>query len=81
MGLLLEVAIYFEYGKIKERYWTGEHLLDQIQKKALSIAKALYPGYVLLFMFENATSYLVYVKDTLQVANMNKGSGSQQAFL
>ena len=32
-------------------------------------------------MFDNATSHSIYAKDALQVANMNKGLGGQQAFL
>ena len=76
-----EAAIYFEYGKIEEKYWTSKYLLDQIQNKALPIGKALYPSYGLLFMFDNATSHAVYAKDALQVGNMNKGSGDQQPFL
>ena len=71
----VEAATYFEYGKIEEGYWTGEHLLDQIVKKVLPIAKSLYPGYELLFMFNNATSHSIYAKDALQVAHINKGPG------
>ena len=48
-GMVIEAVPYFEYRKTKERYWTGEHLLDQIVKKALPIEEALYPGYELLF--------------------------------
>lgn len=44
-GIPLEAANYFEYGKIKEGYWTGEHLLQQMQAKALPIVEALYLGY------------------------------------
>ena len=62
---------------MEERYWIGNHLLDQIQNKALPIGEALYPSYELLFMFDNATSHAVYVKDALQVGNMNKSSGGQ----
>ena len=80
-GIPLEAATYFEYGKMEEGYWTGEHLLDQIKSKALPIAEALYPGYELLFMFDNATSHAIYAKDELQVAHMNKGPGGQQPFL
>ena len=81
LGVPLEAVTYFEYRKMEERYWTGEHLLNQIQKKSLPIGEALYPRYSLLFMFDNATSHSIYAKDALQVANMNKRSGSQQAFL
>ena len=80
-GIPLEAATYFQYGKMEEGYWTGKHLLDQIQTKALPIEEALYPEYELLFMFNNATSYAVYAKDALQVTHMNKGPGGQQPFL
>lgn len=46
--------------------------------KALPIAEAFYPGYSLLFLFDNATSHSVYVKDALKVKDMNKGVGGQQ---
>lgn len=44
-GISFEAATYFEYGKMEEGYWTGEHLLDQIRAKALPIREALYPRY------------------------------------
>ncbi len=50
-------------------------------KKALPIGEALYPGYELLFLFDNATSHSIYAQDELQVANRNKGPGGQQLFL
>lgn len=81
LRVLLEAVTYFEYGKMEEGYWTDKHLLNQIQKKALPIGEALYPGYALLFIFNNATSHSIYAKDVFQVANMNKGLGGQQAFL
>ena len=66
---------------MEEGYWTGKHLLEQIKAKALPIAKALYPEYELLFMFDNATSYAIYAKYALQVTRMNKKPGGQQLFL
>ena len=81
LNIPLEAVTYFEYGKTEEGYWTGEHLLDQITKKALPIAQALFPGYELLFMFDNATSHSIYAKDALQVTHMNKGPEGQQPFL
>ena len=71
----LEAATYFEYGKMEEGYWTDEHLLEQIEAKALPIAEVLYPRYELLFMFDNATSHAIYAKDELQVTHMNKRPG------
>ena len=81
LSIPLEAVIYFKYSKMEQGYWTGEYLLDQIQTKALPIGEALYTGYELFFMFDNATSHVVYAKDVLQVAYMTKGSGGQQLFL
>lgn len=80
-SISLKAVTYFKYRKIEQNYWTGEHLLDQIIRKALPIAESLYSGYKLLFIFDNITSHFIYAKDVLQVANMNKGVGGQQSFL
>lgn len=55
--------------------------MDQIVKKALPIGEALYLGYALLFLFDNATSHSIDAQDALQVAHMNKRPGGQQPFL
>lgn len=65
LAIFFEAITYFEYNKIEEGYWTGKHLLDQIKSKALSITKALYIGYELLFIFDNVTSHAIYIKDAL----------------
>lgn len=49
--------------------------------KALPIAEALYPGYSLLFLFDNATSHSVYADNALRSGNMNKGPGGKQSWL
>lgn len=73
-----EAVENFEYGKNNDGYWDGAKLHQQVVNKALPIAEALYPGYSLLFLFNNATSHSVYAKDALQVKDMNKGVGGQQ---
>lgn len=55
--------------------------MQQIKAKALPIVEALYPGYKLLFMFDNAISNAIYAKNKLQVMYMNKVLESQQLFL
>lgn len=75
------MVTYFKYGKIKEGYWTGKYLLDQIVKKALLIRKVLYPGYKLLFLFDNTINHSIYALNALQVTYMNKRSGDHQPFL
>lgn len=77
----LEAAKFFEYSKNNDGYWKGEHLLQQMVEKALPIGEALYPGYQLLFLFDNATSHSVFALDALQVGEINKGTGGQQRFL
>lgn len=82
MNLVVTEAVeVFEYGKNNERYWDGVKLHKQVVSKALLIAKALYSGYSLLFLFDNATSHSVYAKNALQVKDMNKGPGGKQGQL
>lgn len=76
-GISFEATTYFEYGKIKKGYQTKKYLLDQIKSKVLSIREALYLPYELLFMFDNAISHTIYVKDTLQETYINKGPRRQ----
>ena len=65
-GLIETKAVnVFQYGKNNDGYWDGAKLYQKVVKKALSIAKALYPNYSLLFLFDNATSHFVYLKDAL----------------
>ena len=64
--LLEEEAIeILKYGKNNDGYWDGAKLYQQVVNKALPIAKAIYPGYSLLYLFDNATSHSVYTKDAL----------------
>lgn len=76
-----EAAELFEYGKNHEGYWDGAKLHEQVISKALPIAEALYPGYSLLFLFDNATSHSIYANNALRTKDMNKGTGGQQAQL
>lgn len=67
-----EAVEIFEYGKNNNGYWDGANLHKQVVTKDLPTAQALYPGYSLLFIFDNATSHAVYAKDALRAKNMNK---------
>src|SRR6267378_820791 len=63
-GLTADEAVeVLEYGKNREGYWDGAKLLKQVVNKALPIAEALFPGYSLFFLFDNATSHSVYAED------------------
>lgn len=50
---------------MEKKYLTCKHLLDQIKKKVLPIAKVLYPGYKLLLIFDNVISHAIYIKNVL----------------
>lgn len=54
------MVTYFKYRKTEEKYWIEEHLLNQIKKIVLSIKEVVYFDYKLLFLFNNATNYLIY---------------------
>ena len=56
---ITEAVVLFEYGKANKGYWDGPKLHQQVVNKALPIAEVLYPGYSLLFLFDNATSHSV----------------------
>lgn len=56
-------------------------MIRQIKAKVLSILKMLYLRYELLFIFDNAIRYIIYIKNTLEVIYINKRLESQQLFL
>ena len=67
----------FEYKKANKDYWNRPKLHKQVVNKALPIAEVLYPGYLLLFLFDNATSHTVYTDNLLHTIKINKSSGGK----
>ena len=66
-GLTVTEAVeLFGYGKSNEGYWDGPKLHKQVVNKALPIAEALYPGYLLLFLFDTVISHFVFAQDALR---------------
>lgn len=78
---IIETVELFEYGKSNEGYWDGPRLHKKVVNKALPIAKALYPSYPLLFLFDNDISYFVFAQDALHTIQMNKSTKGQQYLL
>lgn len=70
-----ETVELFKYKKTNEGYWDGFKLHKQVVNKALPIAEALYPGYSLLFLFDNVTSHSIYAQNTLRTIQMYKEIG------
>ena len=67
-----------QYGKNNKRYWDGSQLYKQVVTKALSIAEALHTRYLLLFLFDNATSHSLYADDALYITRINNKSKGKQ---
>lgn len=58
----------FKYQKLNNGYWDKLKLYKQVIYKVLSITEVLYPDYLLLFLFNNITSYHVFVQNALRIA-------------
>ncbi len=68
----MEVVETLKYGKNNDGYWDEAKLHKQVVNKALPIIGTLYPGYLLLYLFDNAISHSVYAKEVIQTEDMNK---------
>lgn len=60
-----KVVEIFEYKKNNDKYWDKTKLYQQVVNIALSIVETFYLEYSLLFLFDNAISYFIYIKDIL----------------
>ena len=82
LGLLeMEDVGINEYGINNNGYWDRAKLYKQVVSKALPIVEGLSPRYSHLFLFANAISHSVYVKNALQFQEMHKGVGGKQVQL
>jgi hypothetical protein len=79
-GVPSEATEVYEYGSGKG-YWDGEDLLKQVVEKAQPIAQALYPGYEIVWIFDNATSHSVFKGDALSSKLMGLNPGGVQPHL
>ncbi|GBC50571.2 uncharacterized protein OCT59_001487 [Rhizophagus irregularis] len=69
---------YLKPGTNQEGYWTAEHLLEQIEYKAIPIFEALYPDCVAVFAFDNSSNHAAFSKDALVASRMNLNPGGKQ---
>lgn len=65
---MTEAVELFKYGKANKKYWDRPKLHKQVVNKTLPLVEALYLGYSLLFLFDNATSHFVYIENALCIA-------------
>ncbi|GBB90989.1 hypothetical protein RclHR1_18070004 [Rhizophagus clarus] len=75
------VRCYLKPGVNQEGYWTAEHLLEQIEYKAIPIFEALYPDCVAVFAFDNSSNHAAFSKDALVVNRMNLNLGGKQPII
>lgn len=54
---------------------TNLNFTKQIVNKILPIVKILYLDYLLLFLFDNVTSYFVFTQDIVYTKQINKRTG------
>ena len=70
-----EARVYLKPGKNDEGYWTAEHLIEQVEYKAIPIFEALFPNCIGVFAFDNSSNHSAFASDALVVKRMNIGPG------
>ena len=68
--LPLYATKYLEYGKA-EGYWDGKDLVAHVIEVALPMLRKIYPGYQILFLFDNSSNHGTYADDALRVQSMS----------
>src|SRR6185369_8147964 len=76
-----KLVVILHLAKNQEGYWTIEHLLAQIENKAIPIFKAKFPNAIAIFAFDNSTNHAAYAKNALVAARMNLEPGEKQPIM
>ena len=73
-----EARVYLQPGKNQEGYWTSEHLINQVETKAIPIFEAIFPNCIGLFAFDNSSNHAAFKSDALVASKMNLKPGGKQ---
>lgn len=65
-------------GKNNDGWWTIDHLIQQVETKAIPIFEAMHRNCVALFAFDHSTNHTAYAEDALVANSMNLDSGGAQ---
>ncbi len=65
-------------GKNQDGYWTIEHVIKQVQTKALPLFQAMHANSIALFVFDQSTNHAAFADDALRAIIMNLGPGGKQ---
>lgn len=72
IGLIFRKTVkLFEYKKNNERYWDEPKLYKQLITKVFLTAEALYLGYLLLFLIDNAMNHSIYINNVFCITEIN----------
>ena len=70
--------VYLKPGKNQEGYWTVQHLIEQVEYKAIPIFEALFSNCTAVFAFDNSSNHAAFKSDALVTSKMNLKSGGKQ---
>ncbi len=73
-----EACIVMYPGKNNDGWWKTDDLINQVVKRAIPIFEARFPGYQILFAFDNASSHSAFSPDALIAKHMNLNPGGKQ---
>ncbi|CAJ0768500.1 20269_t:CDS:2, partial [Entrophospora sp. SA101] len=73
-----ESRVILKPGKNYEGYWANDHLIEQVEFKAIPIFEALFPNCTALFAFDNSTNHGSYKPDALVASRVNLNPGGKQ---
>ena len=73
-----KARVILKPGKNQDGYWTNEHLIEQVELKAIPIFEALFPGCIALFAFDHSSNHSSYKSDALVASRMNMKPGGNQ---
>lgn len=68
-------------GKNAEGYWTNEHVVNQLETKAIPAFKEMHPGLKAVWTFDHSTNHAAYSQDALVASRMNMNPGGKQAVM
>ena len=64
--------ILFEAGGNREKWWTHQHMVQQLEDDVIPIFELLHPGCQALFIFDQSSNHNAYVSDALRVTGIRK---------
>ncbi len=77
----VEVRKYLKPRKNEEGWWITNHLIDQVINYVIPIFETIYPGKIVVIVFDNSTNHDTMSEDGLNVTKMNINSKRKQLLM